>query len=108
MELMMNCSDHYCTLGIDRMATDDDVRRAYRRLARRFHPDVTEDADGERKFKAVGEAYKTLRRAASRSAYNRQLVSNATPPDGDAWIAFPPDLGFALFPWPFLMWLWWN
>lgn len=104
----MKCHDHYCTLGIDRMASDDDVRLAYRRLARRFHPDVTDDVDGERKFKAVGEAYKTLRRADGRSAYNRQLVGRTVPPNRDEWIAFPPDLAFALFPWPFLTWLWWR
>lgn len=106
----MECDDHYCTLGIDRMASGDDIKKAYRRLARRFHPDVTDDADGESKFKAVGEAYKTLRRPETRSAYNRQLLE--VRPTGDSganeWISWPPDLCFAIFPWPLFTWFWWR
>jgi curved DNA-binding protein CbpA len=101
---MEDC-DYYCTLGLERSASDEDIRRAYRRLARRFHPDVTIDAEGESKFKAVGEAYNTLRRADSRSAYNQQLLSRPGP---GPWIDFPPDLYFALLPWPILTWLWWR
>lgn len=106
----MKCHDHYCTLGIDRMASADEIKFAYRRLAKRFHPDVTADADGERKFKAVGEAYKTLKRPETRLAYNRQLPGNHPAPqaDWDAWISIPPDLGFSLLPWPFLTWFWWR
>lgn len=106
---MENC-DHYCTLGIDRMASDSEIRTAYRKLAKRFHPDVTDDADGESKFKAVGEAYKTLRHPETRMAYNRQNVDYRSigSTTGNEWIAFPPDLFFSLLPWPILTWLWWR
>lgn len=106
----MECKDHYCTLGIERTASGDEIKRAYRMLAKRFHPDVTDDLDGERKFKAVGEAYKTLRHPTTRTAYNLQLVDI---PSTEAfawstWIVIPPDLCFALLPWPVLTWLWWR
>jgi len=106
----MECHDHYCTLGIDRMASGKEIRTAYRRLAKRFHPDVTEDANGESKFKAVGEAYKTLRYPETRCAYNLQLpdIPEIGETDRIIWIALPPDLCFAMFPWPILTWLWWR
>jgi len=106
----MECKDHYCTLGIDQTASGDEIKRAYRRLAKRFHPDVTEDLDGERKFKAVGEAYKTLRRPESRTAYNLQLLDRPVTEQfvWSNWIAIPPDLCFSLLPWPVFTWFWWR
>lgn len=104
---MKNC-DYYCTLGIDRIASDAEIKMAYRRLARRLHPDVTDDADGESKFKTVGEAYKTLRHHDSRSAYNQQLSGSQAPAPSawQPWLAIPSDLWFALYPWPIFTWLW--
>ncbi|WP_066882797.1 J domain-containing protein [Dechloromonas denitrificans] len=104
---MENC-DYYCTLGIDRTASEAEIKKAYRRQAQRLHPDVTDDPEGESKFKRLGEAYKTLRRADTRSAYNLQLVTDSPviSPALWLWIAFPPDLCFALLPWPLFTWLW--
>ncbi len=63
--------DYYEVLGVVRGATEDDVRRAYRRLARQFHPDVNKAADAEAKFKEINEAYEVLSDAGKRSAYDR-------------------------------------
>jgi hypothetical protein len=106
---MENC-DYYCTLEIDQKASPEEIRKAYRKLAKRFHPDVTDDADGENKFKAVGEAYKTLHHPAARRAYNRQqaIIRDRRPASPADWISCPPDLPFALFPWPIFTWLWWR
>lgn len=69
----MTNHNHYDTLSIDRCASRAEIKRAYRVLAQRFHPDVTEDADGERKFKNIGEAYRALKLPASRVAYDREI-----------------------------------
>ncbi|MFZ2269445.1 MAG: DnaJ domain-containing protein [Azonexus sp.] len=106
---MKDC-DYYCTLEIDQTASPDQIRTAYRKLARRFHPDVTSDTDGENKFKAVGEAYKTLHHPEARQAYNLQQAKTrrSRKEPWEEWISCPPDLRFALFPWPVFTWLWWH
>ena len=57
----MDYKDYYKTLGVDRKATQDEIKRAYRTLARKYHPDVSKEADAEQKFKDVGEAYEVLK-----------------------------------------------
>ena len=52
----MRFRDYYETLGVARGASQDDIKRAYRRLARKYHPDVSKEADAEAQFKEVGEA----------------------------------------------------
>lgn len=69
----MKQPNHYATLNIDRCASCAEIKRAYRILAQRFHPDVTEDADGERKFKDVSAAYRALKLPEARSIYDRQI-----------------------------------
>ncbi|MBM4194128.1 MAG: molecular chaperone DnaJ, partial [Gemmatimonadetes bacterium] len=65
-------ADFYDTLGLPRTATDDDIKQAYRRLAMQYHPDKNGGAkDAEEKFKAVTEAYDTLRDPQKRAAYDR-------------------------------------
>jgi curved DNA-binding protein len=49
--------DYYKKIGVERNATQDDIKRAYRRLARKYHPDVSKEPDAEARFKEVGEAY---------------------------------------------------
>jgi len=74
----MNRQNHYATLRIDRCASCAEIKSAFRTLAKRFHPDVTDDRDGERKFKDVAEAYRTLKRPDSKVAYDRQINNICT------------------------------
>ncbi len=67
----MQFKDYYKTLGVERSASDDDIRKAYRRLARKFHPDVSKEKNAEEQFKAVGEAYEVLKDKEKRAAYDR-------------------------------------
>ena len=66
----MEFKDYYTVLGVERNASADDLKRAYRKLARRFHPDVSKDADAEAKFKELGEAYEVLKDPEKRAAYD--------------------------------------
>lgn len=71
---------YYEILGVTRTATKDEIRRAYRSLARRYHPDKNTDPDAEGKFKEVAEAYETLSDVAKRSAYDDRLAGPAFSP----------------------------
>jgi curved DNA-binding protein len=63
--------DYYETLGVPRDASAEDIRRAYRKLARQFHPDVNKDPGAEDRFKEISEAYEVLRDAEKRERYDR-------------------------------------
>ena len=67
----MKYKDYYDILGVERTASDEQIRKAYRHLARKYHPDVSKDPAGEDKFKDVAEAYKALKDATTRKAYDR-------------------------------------
>ncbi len=67
----MQFKDYYQTLGVDRTASQDDIKRAYRKLARKYHPDVSKEKDAEARFKEVGEAYEVLQDPEKRVAYDR-------------------------------------
>lgn len=67
----MKFRDYYEVLGVDRGASPDDIKRAYRRLARKYHPDVSKEPDAEDRFKEVGEAYEVLKDEEKRAAYDR-------------------------------------
>ncbi len=71
----MDYKDYYKVLGVARDASQDDIKRAYRKLARKFHPDVSKEANAEDKFKEVQEAYEVLKDTDKRAAYD-QLGSN--------------------------------
>ncbi|MCU0841005.1 MAG: DnaJ domain-containing protein [Thiobacillaceae bacterium] len=67
----MKYKDYYKTLGLRRDASAEDVKKAYRKLAKKYHPDVSKEADAEEKFKAVNEAYDVLGDAEKRAAYDQ-------------------------------------
>lgn len=66
----MEYKDYYKIMGLERDASPDDIKRAYRRLARKYHPDVSKEADAEQRFKDLGEAYAVLKDPEKRSAYD--------------------------------------
>lgn len=63
--------DYYKVLGVDENAADADIKKAYRRLARKYHPDVSKEADAEDHFKKVSEAYEVLRDKERRAEYDQ-------------------------------------
>ncbi len=61
--------DYYAVLGIDRNATQDDVRKAYRNLAKKYHPDVNKSPGSEERYKEINEAYEVLKDSDKRQRY---------------------------------------
>jgi curved DNA-binding protein len=63
--------DYYKVMGVARDATEAQIKQAYRKLARKYHPDVSKEKDAEARFKEVGEAYEVLKNAEKRAAYDQ-------------------------------------
>lgn len=66
----MEYKDYYAILGIDKKANEDEIKKAYRRLARKYHPDVSKEKNAEEQFKDVQEAYEVLKDPKKREAYD--------------------------------------
>ena len=83
----MKYKDYYKILGVARGAGEDEIKKAYRKLARKYHPDVSKEANAKEKFQEVSEAYETLRDKEKRAAYDslgsgfRQGQDFRPPPD---------------------------
>jgi curved DNA-binding protein len=67
----MKYKDYYAVMGVERKASAEDIKRAYRKLARKYHPDVSKEPGAEEKFKELGEAYETLKDPEKRAAYDQ-------------------------------------
>lgn len=95
----MKYKDYYEALGVARDASAADIKKAYRRLAQKHHPDVSKEAGAEEKFKEIAEAYATLKDAEKRAAYDK-LGRHAPgedfqpPPDWGQYAHGPGDMRF--------------
>ena len=90
----MEYKDYYKIMGLAKTAAKDEVKRAYKKLARKFHPDVSKEKDAEAKFKELGEAYEVLKDPEKRAAYDqlgehwKSDAGNTPPPGWNAGFEF--------------------
>ncbi|MEY3220580.1 MAG: hypothetical protein RIT27_1937 [Pseudomonadota bacterium] len=101
----MEYKDYYKIMGVSRQVSQDDLKKAYRKLAREFHPDVSKAPNAEQRFKEINEAYEVLKDPEKRAAYDR-LGNNwrageqfRPPPDWDVGFEFSSgsNAGFSDF-----------
>jgi molecular chaperone DnaJ len=93
-ETMAGKRDYYQVLEINRAASGDDVRRAYRKLARQYHPDINPSAEAEERFKEINEAYEVLSDDNRRAAYDRFGHAASDFPGGFGYPGSADPFGF--------------
>lgn len=86
----MEYKDYYEILGVDRNASDDEIKRAYRKLARKYHPDVSKEDNAEKRFREVNEAYEVLKDPEKRASYDQLGSGGGT----DTGAGFEPPPGW--------------
>jgi len=90
----MEYKDYYAVLGVKKTATEDDIKQSFRKLARKYHPDINKEEDAEDKFKEISEANEVLSDPEKRAAYDQLGTSYQAgqdfrpPPDWDAGFEF--------------------
>src|ERR1700677_5315975 len=89
MAARVEFKDYYKVMGVARDATETQIKQAYRKLARKYHPDVSKEKDAEARFKEVGEAYEVLKSPEKRAAYDQLGQNHSAGED----FRPPPDWG---------------
>ncbi|MBQ3395606.1 MAG: DnaJ domain-containing protein [Synergistaceae bacterium] len=94
----MKYKDYYAILGITRDAKPEDIRKAYRKLSKKYHPDVNKEAGAEEKYKEINEAYEVLKDPDKRQKYdtlgmNWEQGQDFTPPPGWQHVEFGGNMG---------------
>ncbi|MEW3594439.1 DnaJ domain-containing protein, partial [Enterococcus entomosocium] len=82
---MADKRDYYEVLGLQKGASDDEIKKAYRKLSKQYHPDINKEPDAEAKFKEISEAYEILSDSQKRAAYDQYGHAGTDPNYGGGY-----------------------